>query len=127
MDPLQSAASAQVKRTVYEFDLPEELTTLDDPWVKKSIGLVKLSMKEEIAAGENSKGNQARLAYRMARFALWEIDGRRLKKEDGEDETILENTDPQIREMILLAYADMSAAPDDVAKKFLKSRKTKVG
>lgn len=115
----------QAKRAIYEYTLPEELQALDDTYVKKSIGLVKLEMSEEIAAGENAKGNQARLAYRMARFALWEVDGRRVSKGDGEDESILEHTDPQIREMILIAYTDMNTAEEAVAKKFLASRKIK--
>lgn len=113
-------------RAVYEYELPEELAG-QDQYVKKSIGLVKLEMSEEIAAAERASGNQARLAYAWARYALVEIDGRRLKKEEAEDETILEHCDPQIRALILEAYADMSTAKDGAQKKFLASRKIKVG
>lgn len=113
-------------RVIYEYDLPEEMVGQDD-FVKKSIGLVKLEMSEEIAAAERANGNQARLAYAWARYALWEVDGRRLNKAEAEDETILERTDPQIRELILAAYADVSTTKDGVSKKFLGSRKIKAG
>lgn len=126
MDPI-SAAVAPTPRAVFTFTLPQELQELDDPYIKKSVGLVKLAMKEEIAAGDNIKGNPTRLAYRMARLALVEVDGRRLNKAEAEDESILEHTDPQIRELVLLAYTDMSSVPEDQGKKFLASRKMKAG
>jgi len=113
-------------RVVFEYELPEELAGQDE-YVKKSIGLVKLLMSEEITAAERAAGNQARLAYAWARFSLAEVDGRKLNKGEAEDETILENCDPAIRELILSAYADMSTASDGVSKKFLGSRKIKLG
>ena len=123
------AAGFNVKkqtRPVFEYELPEEIAGADE-YVKKSIGLVKLEMSEEIAASDRSAGNQARLAYSWARYALVEVDGRRLNKGEAEDETVLEHCDPQIRELILAAYADMSTTKDGVQKKFLASRKIKVG
>lgn len=113
-------------RPVYEYELPEEIAGQDE-YVKKSVGLVKLEMSQEIAASERAGGNQARLAYAWARSALVEVDGRRINKGEGEDESILEHCDPQIRELILSAYADMSTTKDGVTKKFLGSRKVKIG
>jgi hypothetical protein len=113
-------------RPVYEYDLPEEIAGQDE-YVKKSIGLVKLEMSEEIQAAERANGNQARLAYSWARFSLVEVDGRKLNKGEGEDETVLEHCDPSIRELILSAYADMSTTKEGVTKKFLASRKVKIG
>jgi hypothetical protein len=113
-------------RPVFEYTLPDEMKGQDE-YVKQSIGLVKLEMSEEIAASERANGNQAKLAYAWARFSLVEVDGRKLNKAEAEDETILEHCDPQIRELILSAYADMSTTEAGVTKKFLGSRKMKVG
>lgn len=113
-------------RPIYEYTLPAEFVALEDDYVKKSIGLVKLDMDEEIKATANIKGNQARLAYNFALLALVEVDGRPVNKGEGEEETILRNTDPVIRELILTAYTDMSTASEGATKKFLASKKIKV-
>ncbi len=126
MEALVSAnRSAANTRAVYEYELPEELRDKDE-FVKKSIGLVKLLMSEEIAATERANGNQARLAYSFVRFALVEVDGRKVRKDEAEDETILERCDPAIRELMLTAYTDMSTSTGAIEKKFLASRKVKV-
>ena len=125
MEALPNIRTKTQDRPVYEYDLPEEMVDQDD-FIKKSIGLVKLKMREEITASERAGGNQAKVAYNWARFALVEIDGRPLNKAEGEDERVLEHTDPAIRELILQAYSDMSTAKESVAKKFLKTRRVKV-
>ena len=125
MEALPSIRARQ-DRVVHEFSLPAEMVDTDEH-VRRSIGLVKLEMSDEISAAERARGNQARLAYSFARMSLWEVDGRQVNKAEGEDETILQRCDPAIRELILLAYADISTAPDGASKKFLASRKVKVG
>lgn len=124
---LQRAQERSHDRAVYEYELPEEIQALKDRYVQKSVGLVKLRMDEEITAAEKAGSNQAKLAYTWARFALYEVDGRRVKKDEGEDETIITNTDPLIRELIVEAYADLAANTKETTKKFLGSRKVKVG
>ena len=111
-------------REVYEYPLPDEIKGTD-PLVKTSFGLVKLKMSQEVQASESARGNQARLAYAWLRASLVEVDGRRIRKEDGEDESILENVDPVIRELMLDAYTDMSSSKGVDTKKFLGSRKIK--
>lgn len=124
---LLKAQERELARPIYEYDLPEEVQKLGDKYVKKSIGLVKLRMDEEIASAERAGGNQAKLAYNWARYALVQIDGRPLDKANAEDEIVLSNCDPLIRELILEAYADISSNPKETTKKFLGSRKVKVG
>jgi hypothetical protein len=123
---ITALATKKDERPVFEFDLPQELVALQDPFVKKSIGLVKLKMSEEIQASEKASGNQAKLGYNWARYSLVEVDGRRLDKSVGEDESVLENTDPMIRELVLAAYGDISVTDKTVEKKFLATRRMKV-
>ncbi len=125
MEALPNIKAKADNRVVEEFELPDELQGMDE-FVKKSIGLVKLKMSEEVAAGERAGSNQLKLAYNWARFALVEVDGRRLKKDEAEDEKILEHTDPTIRDLIVQAYAEISTAGTGVTKKFLKTRKQKI-
>lgn len=112
-------------RPVYEYTLPEGIAGVDE-LVKKSIGLVKLKMSEENLASDRAGQSATKLAYNLLRISLVEVDGRRISKPDMEDERILENCDPAIRSLMLEAYADMSTAENQVAKKFLGSRKIKV-
>lgn len=112
-------------RPVHTFKLPEDLVGIDE-YIKESIGLVKLRMSEEIKASEIAASNQTRLAYAMMRMALVEVDGRKVNRAEGEDETILENTDPAIRELLILAFTAIASSKGDQAKKFLASRETKV-
>lgn len=113
-------------RPVYEYELPEELQKLNDKYVKKSIGLVQLKMSEEVSASNTAANNQTKMAYNFLRMALVEVDGRRIDKSIGEDETILENTDAVIRSLMVDAYADVGGASPATTKKFLASRKIKV-
>ncbi len=125
-NPIENAAAA-INRTrpVYEFELPEELAD-QDPYIKKSIGLVKLTNSEEIRAGERAGINISAMGYNTAKLSLWEVDGRVLNRGNGEDETVFERTDPAIRNLIMEAYGDISQTTVGATKKFLKSRKTKL-
>ena len=115
------------ERPIYVFTLPPELVALDDEHIKVSFGLVKLDMDEEIRSTGHIKGNQARMAYNFARYALVEVDGRAINKAEGEDEKILREIDPILRSEILEAYSDISTAPEGVSKKLKASRKIKMG
>lgn len=113
-------------RPVFEFDLTDELVALDDPYIKKSFGLVKLRMEDEVKAATGVSGNAAKLSYNMAKASLVEVDGRRLNRAEGEEETVLNHMDPAIRAIILDAYADLCSVEEDAAKKVRASRKIKV-
>lgn len=126
MEDVRTAAEARnSQRAIYEYTLPEELQG-QDGHVKKTIGLVKLRMSEEVRAAERSGANQVKLSYMFLRDALVEVDGRKVNKGEGEDETILENCDAAIRSMMLEAYADMSTVENKQVKKFLGSRTIKL-
>jgi len=114
-------------RPVFEYDLPAEMVALNDPHVKKSVGMVKLTMQEELACIERAEQNPAKLGYYFAQRSLVEVDGRRLDKSEAEDEKVLNQTDPIIRSLILDGYLDVSTSSKAVTKSFLGSRKIKAG
>jgi len=114
-------------RAVYEYDLPEEVQALGDKYVKKTIGLQKLRMREELAALDKAGQSAAKAGYFMVLAALVEVDGRRLDKANGEDERILNRCDPAIRALIVEAQADVGSVPKGASDAFLKTRRVKVG
>jgi hypothetical protein len=117
----------QAKRPIYVFDLPPEIQALDDQYIKKSVGLVKLTMREELNALDLAGGSAAKAGYYMVMAALVEIDGRLLNKGEAEDETILNSTDPAIRSLIVEAQTDLTGTTKESSKSFLASRKVKIG
>ncbi len=124
---LRKYEEQQAKRPVYIFDLPEEAQALDDEYIKKSIGLRKLTMQEELQALEMAHNKPAHAAFYMLVTSLVEVDGRAVNKGDGEDERIVNNADPMIRSLLVDAQASLSG-PTNVSKDaFLKSRRVKVG
>jgi len=112
-------------RAIYVFDLPDGIRG-QDSFIKESVGLVKLELAEEIRAGDRAGANMASMAYNMAKIALVEIDGRPLNKADGEDDRVFDKCDPQIRQLIMEAHAELSTPMVGASKKFLASRRMKV-
>lgn len=124
MDPITEVKN-QAAPIVEEFELPDEIANKDS-YIKKSIGLVKLKMSQEMRCAELAGQAGAKMGFLMARMALVEVDGRVVDRSIGEEETIMEHTDPMIRELVIAAYAEIATVEVVSAKKFLKSRKTKV-
>jgi hypothetical protein len=123
---LRQHEAAQAARPIYVFDLPPVEAALDDLYIKKSVGLRKLTMHEELEASDMSRKNSSRAGYCMLIKALVEVDGRTLDKANAEDERIVNNTDPSIRSLLIDAYTDLAGASEDSSALFLKSRKVKV-
>ncbi len=124
---LKAHQEAQDKRPIYVFELPEEAVELDDRYIKKSVGLVKLKMQEELKALDLAGGSAARAGYFMVLASLVEVDGRPVRRDEGEEEMILNNTDPMIRSLIFEAQSELAGSTKEAAKKFIGSRKVKIG
>lgn len=123
---LQQHQAQQAARAIYEFDLPEELVALQDKYVKKTIGLRKLTMREEMDALDRSGGSSAKAGYLMTLTALAEVDGRPVDRTNAEEEVIMNNTDPQIRSLIVDGYTNISGVTQKQTDTFIKSRRVKV-
>lgn len=124
---LKAYEEAQEKRPIYVFELGEEEQALNDSFVKKSIGLVKLTMNEELEALNIAKHDAGKAVYFALMKSLVEVDGRRVDRSNAEDERIVNNTDPVIRDLMISAQQSISGATKDSRDAFLKSRKVKVG
>lgn len=111
-------------RVVYEFDIPESLQSEE---MTETLGMVKLNGREEKAASKRSRGDGTQLAYELVKASLYEVDGRRVKRGEHEDEKLWNNMDPILRNLMLSAYAELHTPEDDVTENFIKGRREKVG
>lgn len=128
MDNVLAQAQARAAaRPIYLYDLPPELVALSDKQVKKTIGIVKLTMEEEQECIGAAGGNSAKAGYLLAMKALVEVDAKALNKGEAEDFSVMNNTDPQIRDLITDAYIDVSQNTKANKDLFIKSRRVKVG
>lgn len=120
-------APLKTARPIFEFSLKEAGIEDENGIVKETIGLVKLTMDEELDAMSRANGNAIKMAYNSAVASLVEVDGRPLNRAEAENETIFRNTDQVVRQLITQAYAEISTPAEAASKVFLKSRKVKVG
>jgi hypothetical protein len=119
------AEAAQAKtRVVNLFEVPESIQATAGV---AEIGMVTLTSDEELTCYKKAKGDSAKLATELAKTALVEADGKKLSPGDGTVDTFWKDLDPKLRQLVLTAYADLHAAPEEDQESFLKSRKQKVG
>lgn len=124
---LQAVQEQQQQRPVNRFTLGPKMRALGDPYIKQSVGLVKLTFQQEVEAAEIAKGgSQMRAGFYVLVQSLVEVDGRRINKGDGEDERILNNTDPAIRDLIASAHRSLTNASVEEEQLFIESREVVV-
>src|ERR1700744_85788 len=91
----------EAARPIYEFDLPPDLVSINDTYIKRSVGMVKLTMQEELDAIDAARRDAGKTAYHMVMKALVEGDGRKVNKGEAEEYTIVNYTDPAIRSLLV--------------------------
>lgn len=110
-------------RAVNLFDVPSALA---EQCGVKEIGMVTLAPDEEVLCYKRAKGDNGRLAMELAKTALVEADGKVLAQADGTVDTFWNSLDPRLRQLVLTAYTELHAAPEEDQQSFLKSRKLRV-
>ena len=115
------AKAARDNRPVYEFTIPKKYAN-----GISSIALVKLSLREEMAATERGKNSSRKVATEMIKASLIEVNGKRLDIANAEDDEVWATMDPQIRSFVLLAYGQLHNVEDEDAESFLASQKVRV-
>lgn len=118
-------------REVYEYDIPEEMqvagvATTKSFGVVKSVGLHLLTPLEEKNSATRAKGDPMALAFELALSSFAEINGESLKMHDGSKDQAWSEVHPQIRNLLVQAYSEMSVASNKATTDFLKSRRIKV-
>jgi len=120
---LQGIETARA-REVYEFDVPKKYA---NEAASRTLGFVRLTGDEELEATKTARGDSVRLAFELVKLSLIEVDGKRVAKHEGQDESIWNKMRPELRQLCLAAYGELHNAEDDETEVFLKGRRTKVG
>jgi len=110
-------------RAVNLFDIPPSVAEASGI---KEVGMVTLTAEEELLCFKRAKSDNAKLASELCKTALVEADGKTLAQADGTVDTFWKDCDPKLRQLILTAYAELHAAPEEDQQAFLKSRRTRV-
>ena len=118
---LQERVKSENVRQVYTFVVPTKHAGR-----AKKIGLVELTVHEELMAAKRAQGDSHRLAYELSMQALREIDGNPVSVGDGSAVKAFNDMGPKIRQLVMQAYVKIHAAEDDDAKDFLSSQEIKV-
>jgi len=111
---------AKKLRAIYEYDIPEPLAN-----GIVSIGIVKLTSAEELMAAKRSHNDSHRLAYELALQSLAEVNGQKVSIADGSADVAFRDMDPQVRQLVLQAYADQHIPETGSINAFRSSRRVK--
>ncbi len=132
--PLQEKAAAYAggfAREIYVFDIPEEMR---EAGTNKCFGtaeaVVSVSLKlllpnEERMVGKRCGDDKFRLAYELAKESMVEVNDQPVSTAEGTADEWWSKFHPQIRQLVMTAYAELNTPPDGAAQDFLESRRVK--
>ena len=119
-NPLMELAAIQA-RAVNVYDVPKTVVQGDNAIT--SIGLVELTAHEELEAAKRAHGDSSRLAFELCKQSLVEVNGTKVGLADGSADSVWDRMSPQVRNLIMSAYAELHAPPPGAAEDFLRTRK----
>lgn len=132
--PLQEKAAAYAggfSRETYVYDIPEEMKEagtnkcFGGTLAVESVGLKLLLPNEERMVGKRCGDDKFRLAYELAKESMVEVNDQVVSTAEGTADEWWSKFHPQIRQLVMTAYAELNTPPDGAAKDFLESRRVK--
>lgn len=110
-------------RVIHTFKIPETLASHG----VKEIGLVELTMEEELLATRRSRGDAVRLAYEYAKECLRVVDGKTVRTVDGSADKVWGALHPKVRQLVIRAYGVLHQPKMEEDSAFLESHEVRVG
>ena len=110
-------------RAVHIFKIPESLAQHG----VSEIGLVEMTMAEELLATRRSRGDAGRLAYEYAKECLRVVDGKVIRTSDGSADRAWASLHPKVRQLVIRAYGVMHQPKAEEDSAFLESHEVRVG
>jgi len=123
VDQLSERDARLKDRVIHTFKIPETLATHG----VKEIGLVELTMEEELLATRRSRGDAVRLAYEYAKECLRVVDGKTVRTTDGSADKMWNALHPKVRQLVIRAYGVLHQPKMEEDAAFLESHEAKVG
>lgn len=122
IEEVLGGTSKKQPRVVHTFNVPESLHKHGIT----SLGIHELTPRDEQIAAKRSGGDSNRLAYGLALQALAEVNGKPVSTGDGTAEAAVNGMHPKIRNLMLMAYAEIHNTDEEATKDFLASRQVRV-
>jgi hypothetical protein len=116
----QMRRAAQVKRPIYRFKIPPRV----GEGVVETVGLVRLTIREEAAIAEAYK--RSTQAMQLAKACLVEVNGVAVSDADDSREIAWAKFPPAVRALTLMAYNKLHLPEDTDVDLFLKSEEVQV-
>jgi len=123
VNELLAARMTQAERPLHVFRVPEVL----HHYGVTELGLVELTLEEELRATQRARNDQIRLAGELAKESLRMVNGQMVKTSDGSAERALAKFHPKVRQLLLQAYSELHTTTRDEAASFLASHEVRVG
>lgn len=124
-DELRAAMGpGATKRPIEVFDIPPGAEGGDE---YKSIGLVRLSWREEKMIAARTGSDKNKLGFEMLLQALVQVNGLKVSTADGTADKAVATMPPKVREMLADAYGMIHHNKAEDLEAFRKSRRTVVG
>lgn len=114
---------APSKGTRYKFPVPKSVGILQKPQITV-VHLRLLTGTQELLAAKKSRGNtelggQFKLAHELVKMSLVAVNGEDVSTTDGSVDKAWDGMHPQMRQLVLQAYAKLHNVDDEVAEDFL--------
>jgi hypothetical protein len=120
-DPIREKMAEKKIRPVYVYAVPAAVAD-----GVTEIGMVQLTAHEEMMCARRSNADPFRLVYEQAKQSLVEVNGERVKPEDGSVDAAFERMSPPVRNMVLQAFSKLHSPAEDALQGFLASQTVRV-
>lgn len=110
-------------RPVYAYTVPPKLAA---ECGVESIGLVKLTARQEKDIGERAGSSAHKLAYELVLNSLAEVNGQKVNVADGSADKAYNGFDPKLRQLVMTAYGRLHSPAEDDTESFFASETVKV-
>lgn len=124
---IQSSADLPA-REVHRFKVPRVMDKDGEPTERsripgvESMGIVELTPYEDKTAAIRSGDKPNALAFEIIRIALVEYNGVPVHQGDASVDKALHDMGPKGRQLLMLAYNDLTGVDDDIIEDFKASR-----
>ena len=115
--------AAKAARPIYTFPVSPKLA---EECGVESVGLVKLTARQEKDIGERAGSSAHKLAYELVLNALAEVNGKKVSVSDGTADKAYNEFDPKLRQLVMTAYGRLHSPSEDEAESFLAGMSVKV-
>ena len=122
-EQLVARAAQQNERPLHVFKVPESLHHHGI----KELGLVELTLDEEMRATQRARGDAIKLASEFAKECLRMVDGQPVRSGDGSADRAMAKMHPKLRQLLLQGYSMLHQTKAEENVGFLMSHEVRVG